>query len=295
MKRLVAYFCLCLLCTALWAQEKNWNGALDQYEEICNECISLRSRSMAGERVSSASVSQLLGQLATLRKTLQQAGGEMTREQRLRYDSIRRRYDRAFGNRTEPLHAVPFRSFPYLLPVVPETDRPSPVPTYPGPAVSQEKPTLTWAGYLFVCIPDWAPGVMATVSSGKWGAYVKGSSTLVSQKADYSCYADGTTDTGYIWTTGEEKRTRFSVTAGGLFSPLPFLSIYAGAGYGSRTLFWKDTSGRWAQVKDRSSAHIALDAGLLFSWKHFSVMTGVSTIGFNHPMTEAEIGVGWRF
>ena len=293
MKRLAAYFFVYFLCTGLWAQEKNWDGALDQYEQICNECISLRSRLMAGESVSSAAVSQLLEQLAALRKTLQQADGGMTREQRQRYESIRRRYDLAFGNRTQLLHAVPFRPFPFLLPVIPETDRPSPEPTYPEPISSPEKRALKWSGYLFVSMPDWAPGVMGTVTSGKWGVFVMGSSTLGWQTADYSCYIDGTTDTGYIWTTGEEKKTRFSVTAGGLFSPLPFLSIYAGAGYGSRTLFWQDTSGRWAQVKDRSSSGLALDGGLLLSWKHLSFQLGVSTIHFSAPA--AEVGLGLRF
>ena len=78
-----------------------------------------------------------------------------------------------------------------------------------------------------------------------------------------------------------------------MFSPLSFLSVYAGAGYGKHQLFWEDTAGKWASVQDRSASGVAVDAGLVFNWQHLSVMAGVSAIGFKSVF--AELGVGYRF
>lgn len=58
----------------------------------------------------------------------------------------------------------------------------------------------------------------------------------------------------------KEAAKRFNIAAGGVFSPLDFLSFYAGA---------------------------------LFSWRHLSLMAGVSAIGFKTVC--AELGVGYCF
>ena len=134
---------------------------------------------------------------------------------------------------------------------------------------------------------------MLTVSKGRWGGFLKGSITLTAVRPSYSCLADGTTDTGYIWTSGEEAVKRFSITAGGTFTPLSFLSVYAGAGYGKHQLLWEDTGGNWARVQDRSTAGVAVDVGVLFTWKHFTALAGISTIGMRH--VAGEVGVGVRF
>ena len=293
MKRLLAYFAAVFLCTAALGQ--SWDAALDQYEQISEACIRLRQKAQGGEKVSGNALVPLLNQLSNLRKSLQTASGNMTGEQRERFKAIRSRYDAAFGSR-KAVAAVPCRKPDPLLsratlPPVPETGRPSPEPRH-RPLTVPATPFHVSA-LLYVGIPDFCPGLLLSFSKGKWGGFVKGSVSLASMRASYACYADGATDSGYIWTTGKEAAKRFSIAAGGIFSPLDFLSVYAGAGYGKRQLLWEDTAGKWAFVRDRSVSGVALDAGALFSWRHLSLLAGVSLVGFKSVC--AEVGIGYRF
>ena len=293
MRRFLAFFFAIFLCTGLYAQ--SWDAALDQYEQLSEECIHLRQRSLSGEKVPGDALIPLLNQLSSLRKTLQAPDGNMNPEQKMRFEAIRSRYDAAFGNR-RTVAAVPSRQpDPFLsrafLPPVQETGRPSPAPVLEETA-PQASP-LHISALLYVGIPALNPGLMLGLSKGGWGGFLKGSTTLSPVRASYVCNADGTTDSGYIWTSGKEAKKHFSVTAGGTYSPLPFLGIYAGAGYGKRSLFWEDSGGNWAQVQDRNTAGVAVDAGLLFTWKHFTALAGISTIGMMH--VAGEVGVGVRF
>ena len=293
MKHFLAYFVAVLLCVSLHAQ--SWDTALDQYEQISEECIRLRQKSLSGEKVSGNALVPLLNRLATLRKSLQTAGGNMSVEQKRRFESIRNRYDVAFGVR-KPVEAVSsYEPDPILslasLPSVPESDRPSPEPV--RKAFEVPVSPVRVSVILFAGIPDFNPGLMLSVSKGRWGGFLKGSSTVTAVRPSYFCYADGTTDTGYIWTSGKEAARRFSLTAGGIFSPLSFLSVYMGAGYGTRQLLWEDAAGGWAAVKDRSASGITVDAGVLLSWRHLSVMAGASAVGLK--AFSAELGIGYRF
>ena len=236
--------------------------APDQYEQISEACIRLRQKAQEGEKVSGSALVPLLNQLSDLRKSLQTAGGNMTWEQRERFKAIRNRYDAAFGGR-KAMAAVPCRKpdplfYRAALPPVPETGRPSPEPRH-RPLTVPAAPFHASA-LLYVGIPDLCPGLLLSFTKGKWGGFVKGSVSLASMQASYACYSDGTTDSGYIWTTGKEATKRFNIAAGGVFSPLDFLSFYAGA---------------------------------LFSWRRLSLMAGVSAIGFKTVC--AELGVGYCF
>lgn len=293
MKRFLAYFLACLLCPVLYAQ--SWDEALDQYEQICGECIRLRRQSSRGETVAATSILPLLNQLASLRKTLQAADGSMSPAQKSRFEAIRRRYDEIFDP-GKSVPAVPRKCpdpllNPKILLTAPEKKLSVPEHALAPVSVS----TTHRKGTVMACadIPCWAPGLFFSLSKGKWGGFLKGSVTLRLEKASYSCYADGTTDAGYIWTSGNEVQKRFSIAAGGLYAPWPFLRFYAGAGYGCRQLLWEDSSGAWAKVKDRSGAGVVVDAGVIFCWKHLAVMTGISTVGLQGPA--AELGVGYAF
>lgn len=292
MKRFISYFLALCLCTALCAQ--SWDAALDQYEQISDECILLRQRSQGGEKVSASSLMPLLGRLASLRKNLQNSGGKMSPAQKQRFESIRNRYDRAFGEPRTVTGVFLKSPDPLLgkmvLPPVPETDRPGPAPVYaPVPGYLP----LRYSTVVFAGIPDWSLGVMAAVSKGRWGGFLKGAFPLQSQSAGYDCFSDGTTATGYIWTSGKEKVSRFSITAGATYAAWPFLALYAGAGYGSRSILWEDASARWANVRDKHARGLAVDAGVLLSYGHFLLMAGVSATGFR-PVT-AEVGAGCFF
>ena len=89
---------LCLLAASSVAQAQNdWDSVLDRYEKITLQCILLRDKAAAGEKVSQKSVTELFGELNRLRNSLQQASGKMTAKQRERFRRVRELYDGKMG------------------------------------------------------------------------------------------------------------------------------------------------------------------------------------------------------
>ena len=294
MSRFFAVILFVFSCVALYAQDRRWDVALDQYQQICNECIDLRARSAAGESIPVASVAQLLSKLSSLRGTLQEARGQMTPAQRLRFESIRMRYEEVFGSvRPGPLPPV---ARPSWLPLL--LDEPQPqidpyVPRFAGPPVAPDLKVPSFGIILYAGVPERYYGAMAMLSGKRFGGFVKGSVSLPFTRSEYDCFSDGTTPGGYIWTSGSECFSRWSLTAGVTYSPWNFMTVYAGGGYGSRQLLWQDVSGRWARVSDRSVTGFAADAGLIFTFGPVSLLAGASTVGFSN--VAAEFGLGLRF
>lgn len=308
MKRLLAFLLLLSACRfSMNAQNDKWDAALNQYQQISYECIRLRTRSAAGERIPAAEISTLLTQVTVLRKTLQDAGGQMTPAQRLRFKAIRLRYDEAFGvKHFEPIARLSSSSslIASASPLAGAALTPSSYSDYFSTnlktSATLQEPAVAASehispGVLLYCgFPVIAPGAMMLLSYGRFGGFISGSISIPYTIADYSCFSDGTTkDGGYIWTNSKENVSRWSATAGATFSPWNFLTLYAGAGYGSRALLWQDVSDRWASVSDRSKTGLCLDGGLIFNIGVFSLLAGVSTIGFDTPA--AQFGLGCRF
>ena len=324
-------FLLTLSALSASAQSSGWDASLDRYESICNQCIDLRQRSLAGEAVSSASITDLLGQLASLRRALQASAGPMTPSQRARFESIRLRYSEAFSS-PSPARSSSFR------PAIPSlSDLPSMSPS--GPASIGRTISLSPRGFpapsgillsdndsprsadvrfgiiAFAAMPVARPGIMARLDLGRAGLYAKGS-LRPSEASSFDCLSDGTTATGFIWTSGRESSGAMSVSAGlsyalltshgsgtvsdhGPASAFPAssgpgtlsLRLYAGAGYGGRTVLWEDASGRWARVSDLSPSGLCADAGLLLDYGHLSLMAGLSTISFQTLGFELGLGL----
>ena len=295
------------------AQVTGWDAALDRYERICGQCIDLRQRSIAGEAVSAVSVTELLGELASLRNTLQEAAGRMTASQRARFESIRLRYAEAFPGSSAPVSSA---ILPSLRPPLPS---PSDLPSFSlshvysralpmaltaktssgvRPVSESFEKSLSVAprfgAVVFTSMPPIRPGVMARLDFGRAGIYLKGSWLPVSDYS-YLCKSDGTTFSGFIWTTGNEHIDAFSFSAGGSYAlPVAFpMRLYAGVGYGARSVLWEDVSGRWAQVSDLSFSGLSADAGLLFDIGHLTLMSGISSIAFRTLVLE--VGLGFVF
>ena len=138
-------------------------------------------------------------------------------------------------------------------------------------------------------VPDPSAGAMA-LWCRKFGGYVRFQSDFSSPTHSYDCCQDGTTDEGYIWTSGESRVSKLSITAGGTSQCKGWLYIYAGAGYGRRILLWQDRAGAWAKVSDASMSGLAADAGMLMRFGRFAVYAGISTIAFRY--LDASVGFG---
>ncbi|MBR3074424.1 MAG: hypothetical protein IKH11_01535 [Bacteroidales bacterium] len=219
----------------------------------------------------------------------------MTNAQRLRFESIRLRYEEVFG---QPGSQAPAR----ILPLEQATALRSPAKSLDegglGPfdriAPERKERAALHPGILLLAgVPDLYFGAMATVSGQLFGGYLKAASEIPIVRPAYSCFSNGTTHTGYIWTSGEVRVSHRSITAGATFTPWKFLTLYAGAGYGSHAVNWQDVSSRWARVEDLSVRGVAADAGVIINIGRFSLLAGVSSM--LPGQAGAEFGAGVRF
>lgn len=167
--------------------------------------------------------------------------------------------------------------------------QPKPVKTKSAKPKSQEKAAFLIMPNIGV-YPQLSYGLMAGWGK-RAGFYVKFRSDFSSVKSTYNCMSDGTADGGYIWATGNVKKSRMVVTAGATFRAVKWLYPYIGVGYGSRTLAWEDVSGNWATVTDNSFKGVSIDAGLIFKFGIISVSVGYNNTAFKYSELEAGIGV----
>ena len=142
-------------------------------------------------------------------------------------------------------------------------------------------------------LPEYSGGLFLAWEKHRFGCYVKAVSDFNKSEYEYSCMSDGTTEGGYIWTTGRSVVSRLNVTTGVTMCVCKWLSVYAGAGYGSRLLLWEDSTGVWAKVSDISYIGVAADAGVRFHLRRICLSAGVSTVCFR--TMSADISLGFSF
>ena len=167
------------------------------------------------------------------------------------------------------------------------------VPTPVNVVTPRERKRLGISVLAVGSVPDPSFGVMAVWNPKRLGAYLKATGNLKPSNYSYTCHEDGTTDNGYIWTSGNGHISKMTVTVGGIFKCLDWLSVSAGAGYGERVLLWRDTKGSFAKVGEASEQGIAAELGAIFHFGRLTAYTGVSTIAFKRIYPE--VGVGLAF
>lgn len=148
--------------------------------------------------------------------------------------------------------------------------------------------------------PEWNAGAMLGVKfkNSNMGIYASYRSNFTFVSSDLSI--DSSEEPSHL--TGSHKVSIQSATAGLLFqfSETPRINLYAGAGYGNRNIYWQTTSNQWAEVADRTSKGLVLEAGILYSPpKHFwhkpglTLSAGLSTINFK--TIGLTLGIGLSF
>lgn len=167
------------------------------------------------------------------------------------------------------------------------------VPTPANVVTPRERKRLGISVLAVGSVPDPSFGAMAVWNPKRLGAYLKATGNFKPSNYSYTCHEDGTTDNGYIWTSGNGHISKMTVTAGGIFKCLDWLSVSAGAGYGERVLLWRDSKDNFAKVSEASSQGIAADLGAIFHFGRLTAYTGVSTIAFKRIYPE--VGVGFAF
>ncbi|MBO4428034.1 MAG: hypothetical protein J5771_06105 [Bacteroidales bacterium] len=304
MARRIAYLLsiVFLLLTAIpaGAQEKVWNQAIDRYEFICRKCADWRERIERKESVPKDSLKAMMTEIASLKQNLQWTLADMSPGLRRRFEAIRDRY--ATGEWPVEKGIIPnldsLSNFTVrALSLLPD-DSPQLASAAESIKKSGPKPSAI-AGIAAGLFPDFSVGFAAGASLGKWSLFVKAHSNFSFGSHDYDCLSDGTSSGGYFWSGGASTIRRHQVTLDLAYQVQKRFSVYLGAGYGERSLLWKDTQGEWARVSDRSFSGLTLDAGILFvplrslTWRHLSLLAGTSYLPSGY--LDAEAGLLWQF
>lgn len=137
-------------------------------------------------------------------------------------------------------------------------------------------------------------GVMVGVVK-KTGGYLKAKYNFKSVNSDYVCDSNGMIEGNDrpSWFTGEKESSRFAITGGVLQRIIRPLYLYAGLGYGTRTLGWEMPGNEMAECKDYTYKGVEAEVGGIFRYKNFAIMAGVQTNSFKY--WEASIGAGIMF
>ena len=144
--------------------------------------------------------------------------------------------------------------------------------------------------------PEMAFGAGIGVLKSKGGAYLSFLGNFKSMSSDLEVLSDGTSSGSPVWLSGGKEKTKMVFTAGGLLRLSDNVSVLAGAGYGTRLLFWENSSGQWMKVTDCSYSGVAAEAGILLTlgrWNSFCLSAKAGTISFKYA--DFSIGIGYRF
>lgn len=142
----------------------------------------------------------------------------------------------------------------------------SPHAARPLPHAAQPLRLAPVAGLVAGAYPDFSMGALLGMSIGSdWAVFVMGRSNFRQRRASYDCLSDGTAGEGFFWGGGEKDVNRHQLTLDVSYALSRPVRLYAGVGYGVRTLCWKDADDAWARVADRSVHGLAFDAGLVIS------------------------------
>lgn len=309
MRRLVKHIlCTLLMLVAFSAagQDRRIDEQLHMYEDLCEQCMDIKSKAKSGENVSRTQVESLIATFLALNKTLKSQENEMTAAQRHRFAQIGRWF--STGERPDTISPLPLvQAEPPCAPAVmlqsaccgitPVSDTVFCIGRSDLDRVADMlggKPRGDVFILASVAAPDMAYGLMAGYQHRRWGGYLAFRSSFTSCKTSYSCASDGSMENGSkIWPTGNEKRSNLMVSGGVLAGATKWLTIYAGAGYGARKLAWEDIAGNWALVSDWSHTGMAVELGAVVSVHKLAFSAGISTISFRTAAFTC--GVGVRF
>lgn len=276
---------------------------LDDYERICGECAVLRSRVRAGDAVSKGVAENTIELFVSKHRELKVYSHDMTACQRARFAAVGQWF--ASGERPLLLSATPLPDVASSCRLVrgyaePESDEPDSIPFVPAFGSRPSRSSLMKSAGLKTWIlvngafPYPAAGLSFFMRKGIWGGYASFRSDFRFMKPVYHCTSDGFLPDGSVMWPGERKlRTALSFTAGPVAGINKWLSLYAGAGYGYSHCMWTDIDGCWVQVDDLSVSGLAVEAGCLFTFGHFSFSAGVASSAFR--TVSAVVGAGICF
>lgn len=111
----------------------------------------------------------------------------------------------------------------------------------------------------------------------------------------YTCTDKGYVDNVKEWFSGKTTKSRLAITAGYVRRILDPLYLYAGGGYGIRTLAWEmyvnESTKDWARVEQASFSGFEADFGMVVYLRGAALSIGVQTNMFKYYELNAGIGI----
>ena len=274
---------------------------LNRYELACRECLEMRSRVSAGEKVPKAEAVNLINAFVAMNAEIKSDSTLMTAAQKARFEAVNRWFSTGqrpkmldYGVVIKELHPSPRAEAVTALapqwPSVSEEAQKFPKKEYPD-----HPQFIILAG---ISVPAMSYGIMAGAMSPyragrtSWGGYLHLNSNFSFSASEYSCTSDGAmANGGRFWPAGGSSTSVLRATGGVLAGINERFTAYGGLGYGYSRLMWEDIEGKWAEVSDHSYKGISAEAGVTVTWNHLTAGLGVSTVAFRTAYMDISVGI----
>lgn len=279
-----------LILAALPLRGQDYDAALDRFASITNECQRLKARIEEGENLQEGTLNRVIAELRLLQKELQGGSKTMTSAQKERYRLILKCYQDGKMVPTSALHADSIQAgISAGQPGALSHSEPHPNGQRPGSGSHCfVMATASWPleGGL-------AAGFLRP--TGKWGgAFFRASGNAWYPSPTLTATSDGASGSGFIWTNGNTRNSRFIATVDAVWFLLPApVGLYTGGGYGFSRTYWQTTDGPWARITDESVSGPAVDLGILYARRHLVLSAGATTIAFRS--ISGTVGIGYQF
>ncbi len=143
--------------------------------------------------------------------------------------------------------------------------------------------------------PQMSYGLMVAAMR-RTGGYIKAKYSFSNTPSDdFECNDVGMSgeDGEVQWYTGKTEKSRLSVTGGIVQRLWKPVYLYAGVGYGTRTLVWETVGGKWGKNKDHSLEGVEAEIGGILSAGPMVFSLGLQTNSFKY--LEGNLGIGVIF
>lgn len=274
---------------------------LNRYELACRECLEMRSRVSAGEKVPKAEAVNLINAFVAMNAEIKSDSTIMTAAQKARFEAVNRWFSTGqrpkmldYGVVIKELHPSPrTEAVTALAPQWPSASEEA--QKFPKKEYPDHPQFIILAG---ISAPAMSYGIMAGVMSPfragrtSWGGYVHFNSNFIFSASEYTCTSDGAIENGgRFWPAGGSRTSVLRATGGVLAGINERFTAYGGLGYGYSRLMWEDVDGKWAVVNDHSYKGITAEGGIMASWNHLTVGLGVSSVAFRTAYLDLSVGI----
>lgn len=295
LRHIISVLILVLVTCAAQAQgDLGIDILLERYEKSCEECLNLRNRVESGEKIPTGQAEDMVQRFVNLNRLLKDMEPELDKAQKARFEAIGNWF--RTGRKPLAMSYIPLDRVTAVLPrskavtfpedfILPQPVKAVPVSVRPADVRIFILPSISLLPESF--------GAMAGARYGRWGGYARFSGRFNGATPAYSCSEDGILDNGSsIWPNGESTEKAFHLTAGPLYGLNGWLDLYAGLGYGRHQVLWQDIDNNWVSVGSGLKG-VCAEAGVLASWKNFTLGAGVSTISFRSLTPTLSIGINF--